>query len=134
MLIDRDNTVDVDEPPDAQLHMLPYAGWSHFAQFTIAVVNKDPKKSKYSGVWLESFIHLGFWYDSLQIAEPANSGNCLLHWLYQRSFCWSTYGITCDKWLTWWSVPNQIYLHSCQSAYRMCASFTPQPCIIYKVL
>ena len=26
------------------------AGWSHFAQFTIAVVNKDPKKSKYSGV------------------------------------------------------------------------------------
>ena len=26
-------------------------GWSHFAQFTIAVVNKDPKKSKYSG-WL----------------------------------------------------------------------------------
>ena len=24
------------------------AGWSHFAQFTIAVVNKDPKKSKYS--------------------------------------------------------------------------------------
>lgn len=26
------------------------AGWSHFAQFTIAVVNKDPKKSKYSGL------------------------------------------------------------------------------------
>jgi hypothetical protein len=25
------------------------AGWSHFAQFTIAVVNQDPKKSKYSG-------------------------------------------------------------------------------------
>jgi len=24
------------------------AGWSHFAQFTIAVVNRDPKKSKYS--------------------------------------------------------------------------------------
>ncbi|OAY82524.1 MATH domain-containing protein, partial [Ananas comosus] len=24
-------------------------GWSHFAQFTIAVVNKDPKKSKFSG-------------------------------------------------------------------------------------
>ncbi|KAL9687499.1 hypothetical protein QQ045_031902 [Rhodiola kirilowii] len=23
-------------------------GWSHFAQFTISVVNKDPKKSKYS--------------------------------------------------------------------------------------
>ncbi|KAG6394925.1 hypothetical protein SASPL_145516 [Salvia splendens] len=23
-------------------------GWSHFAQFTIAIVNKDPKKSKYS--------------------------------------------------------------------------------------
>ncbi|KAL3626388.1 hypothetical protein CASFOL_029937 [Castilleja foliolosa] len=23
-------------------------GWSHFAQFTVAVVNKDPKKSKYS--------------------------------------------------------------------------------------
>lgn len=28
---------------------LSLAGWSHFAQFTIAVVNKDPKKSKYSG-------------------------------------------------------------------------------------
>ena len=27
------------------------SGWSHFAQFTIAVVNKDPKKSKYSGIW-----------------------------------------------------------------------------------
>ena len=25
-------------------------GWNHFAQFTIAVVNSDPKKSKYSGV------------------------------------------------------------------------------------
>ena len=24
-------------------------GWNHFAQFTIAVVNCDPKKSKYSG-------------------------------------------------------------------------------------
>ncbi|KAL2920437.1 TNF receptor-associated factor-like protein 1a [Bienertia sinuspersici] len=24
-------------------------GWSHFAEFTFAVVNKDPKKSKYSG-------------------------------------------------------------------------------------
>ncbi|KAF8733357.1 hypothetical protein HU200_014963 [Digitaria exilis] len=24
-------------------------GWSHFAQFTIAVINRDPKKSKYSG-------------------------------------------------------------------------------------
>jgi hypothetical protein len=24
-------------------------GWSHFAQFTIALINKDPKKSKYSG-------------------------------------------------------------------------------------
>lgn len=29
--------------------VLSGAGWSHFAQFTIAVVNKDPKKSKYSG-------------------------------------------------------------------------------------
>ena len=28
-------------------------GWSHFAQFTIAVVNKDPKKSKYSGEGLQ---------------------------------------------------------------------------------
>ena len=26
-----------------------YSGWSHFAQFTIAVINRDPKKSKYSG-------------------------------------------------------------------------------------
>ena len=30
-------------------------GWGHFAQFTIAVVNKDPKKSKYSG-WLETYL------------------------------------------------------------------------------
>ncbi|XP_033513008.1 TNF receptor-associated factor homolog 1b-like isoform X1 [Nicotiana tomentosiformis] len=28
--------------------LLIKTGWSHFAQFTIAVVNKDPKKSKYS--------------------------------------------------------------------------------------
>lgn len=32
------------------LKYAPYVGWSHFAQFTIAVVNKDPKKSKYSGM------------------------------------------------------------------------------------
>lgn len=30
-------------------HGMHPPGWSHFAQFTIAVVNKDPKKSKYSG-------------------------------------------------------------------------------------
>jgi hypothetical protein len=33
----------------ASEHQDLHAGWSHFAQFTIAVVNKDPKKSKYSG-------------------------------------------------------------------------------------
>ena len=33
-----------------ETNMLRTTGWSHFAQFTIAVVNKDPKKSKYSGV------------------------------------------------------------------------------------
>jgi len=33
-----------------------HAGWSHFAQFTIAVVNKDPKKSKYSGEHLHSVL------------------------------------------------------------------------------
>ena len=33
------------QPTSRRLH----TGWSHFAQFTIAVVNKDPKKSKYSG-------------------------------------------------------------------------------------
>jgi hypothetical protein len=32
------------------------SGWSHFSQFTIAVVNKDPKKSKYSG-WFIREIH-----------------------------------------------------------------------------
>ena len=32
----------------------PGVGWSHFAQFTIAVVNKDPKKSKYSGMLFAS--------------------------------------------------------------------------------
>ncbi|MBA0612460.1 hypothetical protein Godav_013059, partial [Gossypium davidsonii] len=30
------------------LHFYSKTGWGHFAQFTIAVVNKDPKKSKYS--------------------------------------------------------------------------------------
>jgi hypothetical protein len=35
------------------------AGWSHFAQFTIAVVNKDPKKSKYSGVLVNNCF--GYW-------------------------------------------------------------------------
>ena len=29
-------------------------GWGHFAQFTIAVANKDPKKSKFSGEFLSS--------------------------------------------------------------------------------
>ncbi|CAH2046592.1 unnamed protein product [Thlaspi arvense] len=29
-------------------HVTLMAGWSHFAQFTIAVINKDPKKSKHS--------------------------------------------------------------------------------------
>ena len=28
---------------------IPISGWSHFAQFTIAVGNMDPKKIKYSG-------------------------------------------------------------------------------------
>lgn len=37
--------------PITSLHR-PITGWSHFAQFTIAVVNKDPKKSKYSGIQL----------------------------------------------------------------------------------
>jgi hypothetical protein len=36
-----------------------HAGWSHFAQFTIAVVNKDPKKSKYSGVYCIMCLALG---------------------------------------------------------------------------
>ncbi|XP_035836828.1 TNF receptor-associated factor homolog 1a-like isoform X2 [Helianthus annuus] len=31
-----------------QFAELQINGWSHFAQFTIDVVNKDPKKSKYS--------------------------------------------------------------------------------------
>lgn len=35
-------------------------GWSHFAQFTIAVVNKDPKKSKYSGELLLYFAFFSF--------------------------------------------------------------------------
>ena len=38
-------------PSTLTLHRLPQTGWSHFAQFTIAVVNKDPKKSKYSGTY-----------------------------------------------------------------------------------
>ena len=29
-------------------------GWGHFAQFTIAVANKDPKKSKFSGEFSSS--------------------------------------------------------------------------------
>merc|ERR1719263_2185397 len=40
------------QPPEPLLVRTDYdkllPGWSHFAQFTIAVVNKDPKKSKYS--------------------------------------------------------------------------------------
>lgn len=34
---------------DSEVLVNDISGWSHFAQFTIAVVNKDPKKSKYSG-------------------------------------------------------------------------------------
>lgn len=40
-------SLGADRPAGTSLCM--HAGWSHFAQFTIAVVNKDPKKSKYSG-------------------------------------------------------------------------------------
>lgn len=36
-------------PSAVHLIITLHVGWSHFAQFTIAVVNKDPKKSKYSG-------------------------------------------------------------------------------------
>jgi hypothetical protein len=31
------------------LTSMTISGWSHFAQFTIAVGNMDPKKVKYSG-------------------------------------------------------------------------------------
>ena len=43
--------------PSSQAHPLaPFflSGWSHFAQFAIAVVNKDPKKSKYSDTYIAS--------------------------------------------------------------------------------
>lgn len=43
-----------------------FLGWSHFVQFTIAVVNKDPKKSKYSGkcYFLSAFLYVeGVYHD-----------------------------------------------------------------------
>lgn len=47
---------------DVLFFILIRAGWSHFAQFTIAVVNKDPKKSKYSGWFIGyAFLQLIFW-------------------------------------------------------------------------
>ncbi|CAL9093340.1 unnamed protein product [Musa textilis] len=55
-------------------------GWSHFAQFTIAVVNKDPKKSKYSDTlhrfWKKEhdwgwkkFMELSKVYDGFVVAD-----------------------------------------------------------------
>ncbi|KAI3804276.1 hypothetical protein L1987_25696 [Smallanthus sonchifolius] len=42
------DTDDDDDDDDYGLKPSDLYGWSHFAQFTIALVNKDPKKSKYS--------------------------------------------------------------------------------------
>ncbi|KAH1096361.1 hypothetical protein J1N35_013282 [Gossypium stocksii] len=42
----RSNAFEVGGYKD--LHFYSKTGWGHFAQFTIAVVNKDPTKSKYS--------------------------------------------------------------------------------------
>lgn len=44
----------VTDPGPHVFKCAPGVGWSHFAQFTIAVVNKDPKKSKYSGMLFAS--------------------------------------------------------------------------------
>jgi len=45
-------------------------GWSHIAQFTIVVVNRDPKRTKYSGMlanyWL-NYWRLQFFLSSLLI-------------------------------------------------------------------
>jgi len=51
-------------------HALTLTGWSHFAQFTIAVVNKDPKKSKYSG-WSAAEVHAAI-HDSMPTATQAD--------------------------------------------------------------
>lgn len=60
------------------------AGWSHFAQFTIAVVNKDPKKSKYSGECPGLLSPSLAWYPALKAAVLGSStaplcyrGSCL---------------------------------------------------------
>lgn len=37
-------------------------GWGHFAQFTITVANKDPKKSKFSGEFVNSNLLAPFKY------------------------------------------------------------------------
>jgi hypothetical protein len=42
------------------------SGWSHFAQFTIALINKDPKKSKYSGEFND---YLPFFVPTAKIAS-----------------------------------------------------------------
>lgn len=55
------------------------SGWSHFAQFTIAVVNKDAKKSKYSGQWSKTDVLLymqlrlewfsWYWYEMCKLSQ-----------------------------------------------------------------
>ncbi|MFQ6620833.1 hypothetical protein Gotur_003209 [Gossypium turneri] len=47
----------------------PKTGWSHFAQFTIAVVNKDPKKSKYSGWYFTSILEERAWLGWKKFSE-----------------------------------------------------------------
>ena len=51
--------------------VLHTAGWSHFAQFTIAVVNKDPKKSKYSGETMQKRLDR-----LLLVADPRRPKPC----------------------------------------------------------
>ncbi|EFJ24015.1 hypothetical protein SELMODRAFT_55167, partial [Selaginella moellendorffii] len=49
--------------------------WSHFAQFTIAVVNKDPKKSKYSADTLHRFCkkeHDWGWKKFMELSKVAD--------------------------------------------------------------
>ncbi|KAK8709686.1 hypothetical protein V6N13_060696 [Hibiscus sabdariffa] len=70
-------------------------GWSHFAQFTTAVVNKDPKKSKYSDTlhrfWKKEhdwgwkkFMELSKVYDGF-IGSSYQTLNVVLH-AYQYNF------------------------------------------------
>ena len=87
------------------LTCIAVAGWSHFAQFTIAVVNKDPKKSKYSGAGTPPG---GTWWQnagperaSAWLLQMQDGWHAVLHHDYAVVCCADTLHRFCKKEHDW---------------------------------